>query len=95
MLSFIGIIFALLGHFLLGNNPEINAGIMTFSSGGIIYLIFQDIAPMCKMEKTWMPTLGASLGFLVGLLLHQSMINNESCKIAFMSHREESNDEAI
>ncbi|MCB0493043.1 MAG: hypothetical protein KDC93_11575 [Cyclobacteriaceae bacterium] len=44
------------------------AALMLFSSGGIVYLIFQDIAPMSKMKKSWFPALGASLGFLVGML---------------------------
>jgi ZIP family zinc transporter len=41
---------------------------MTFASGGILYLIFQDIAPQAKMRRHWTPALGAILGFAVGLL---------------------------
>ncbi|MFT7161526.1 MAG: ZIP family zinc transporter [Bacteroidia bacterium] len=43
-------------------------GLMLFCSGGIVYLIFQDIAPMSKLKKSWIPALGASLGFLVGMV---------------------------
>ncbi len=41
---------------------------MTFASGGILYLIFQDIAPNVALKKTWLPALGANLGFLIGII---------------------------
>jgi len=41
---------------------------MLFSGGGIIYLIFQDIAPISKLDKNWLPALGASLHFLFGMI---------------------------
>jgi ZIP family zinc transporter len=41
---------------------------MTFASGGILYLIFQDIAPQSKIKNHWIPALGAVLGFAIGLL---------------------------
>ena len=64
----LGPIAACAGYFLLQDNPELTAGIMTFASGGILYLIFQDIAPQSEMRKHWTPPLGAVLGFSVGLL---------------------------
>ena len=39
-----------------------------FAAGGILYLIFQDIAPQSKMRRHWMPPLGAVLGFVVGMI---------------------------
>lgn len=36
--------------------------------GGIIYLIFQDIEPMSKQKKNWIPALGGSLGFMAGII---------------------------
>ena len=68
VLSFSGVVAAVLGYYLLGNMPKITASMMLFSSGGILYLIFQDIAPMSKLRKSWFPALGASLGFLVGMI---------------------------
>jgi ZIP family zinc transporter len=68
LLSFSGIISALAGYYLLSNMPMTIAALMLFSSGGIVYLIFQDIAPMSKLKKNWFPALGASLGFLVGMV---------------------------
>ena len=43
---------------------------MLFASGGILYLIFEDIAPQAKLNHTWVPALGANLGFLVGIIGH-------------------------
>lgn len=41
---------------------------MTAASGGILYLVFQDIAPQARMRKHWLPALGAILGFAIGML---------------------------
>ena len=43
-------------------------GVMLFASGGILYLLFQDIAPQSHLERHWVPALGAVLGFGVGML---------------------------
>lgn len=68
VLSFFGIIGALLGHFLLRNHPQLTAYLMSFSSGGILYLLVQDIIPESKLEKNYLVSLGAILGFLVGVV---------------------------
>lgn len=68
LLSLSGVISALAGYYLLADKPMMVGGLMLFSSGGIVYLIFQDIAPMSKLKKNWIPALGASLGFLVGMI---------------------------
>lgn len=47
-------------------DPAIGA-VMMLASGGIIYLMFQDIAPTVPLENTLLPPLGAILGFGVGL----------------------------
>ncbi|NQT24421.1 divalent cation transporter [candidate division KSB1 bacterium] len=67
-LSFSGVFAAVSGYYLLSNMPKLTASLMLFSSGGILYLIFQDIAPMSKLEKSWFPALGACFGFLVGMI---------------------------
>jgi ZIP family zinc transporter len=41
---------------------------MTFSAGGIMYLIFQDIAPKVPLRNSWLPPMGALVGFFVGVL---------------------------
>lgn len=68
MLSFFGIGGALSGHFFLGNSPQLTAVLMTFASGGILYLLIQDIIPESKMEKNYLTSLGATLGFIVGII---------------------------
>jgi ZIP family zinc transporter len=44
--------------------------LMLIAGGGILYIIFQDIAPQAKLKKHWVPTLGAVIGFLLGLIGH-------------------------
>ncbi|GGZ19983.1 divalent cation transporter [Echinicola pacifica] len=67
-LSFAGIAGALVGHFFMRDQPAITAHLMVFASGGILYLLFQDIAPASKMKKQNWAALGACLGFLVGMI---------------------------
>ncbi len=67
-LSFTGVVAALLGYGFLSNMPNTIAGIMLFAAGGILYLIFQDIAPLAKFRGAWLPASGASIGYLVGML---------------------------
>jgi zinc transporter, ZIP family len=68
VLSFSGVIAAVAGFYLLSDLPTITDSLMLFSSGGILYLIFQDIAPMSKLKQTWFPALGASFGYLIGMI---------------------------
>lgn len=67
-LSFCGVVGAVLGDLFLSGYPKVIAGLMLFAASGILYLTFQDIAPLSKMKKSWRPALGASLGFLVGII---------------------------
>ena len=67
-LSFSGVLGALLGYFFLSEYPDFTACLMVFASGGILYLIFQDIAPASKMNDSFVPSLGATAGFLVGMI---------------------------
>jgi zinc transporter, ZIP family len=67
-LSFIGIIAALIGKNFLSEKTILISSIMTFAAGGILYLVFQDIAPLSKRKKDWIPATGASIGFLLGMM---------------------------
>ncbi len=67
-LSFAGIVGSLFGHFVLSAHQAINQYLMIFASGGILYLLIQDIIPDSKMEKSYMISVFASLGFLVGVI---------------------------
>lgn len=66
--SFIGIAGALLGYFLLQDQPTTTALMMTFAAGGILYLLVQDIIPESKLESNHTASLAATLGFLVGVI---------------------------
>lgn len=68
ILSFFGIVAALIGHFVLSEYPDLTAHLMTFASGGILYLLFQDIIPESKLQNNYHTSLGATLGFLVGII---------------------------
>lgn len=64
----LGPLAAIIGIQFLAPNPAVLGGIMLFSSGGILYLIFEDIAPQAKLERHWAPPLGAVAGFLFGII---------------------------
>lgn len=64
----IGPIIAMIGWIYFSHNTLLLGATMLFSSGGILYLIFQDIAPQSHMRRHWAPPLGAVLGFCVGML---------------------------
>lgn len=67
----LGPFFGSLGWIYFSQHPQILGAIMLLAGGGIIYLIFQDIAPQSRMEHHWAPPLGAALGFAMGLLGNQ------------------------
>ncbi len=64
----LGPIAGMLGWHLAARLPEFVGATMLFASGGILYLIFQDIAPQSRLERHWAPTLGAVLGFCFAML---------------------------
>jgi len=66
-LALAGPVAGLLGYYFLASSPEILGFIMLLASGGILYLIFQDIAPQSRLEKHWTPPLGAVVGFCLAL----------------------------
>jgi ZIP family zinc transporter len=67
-ISLLGPVAACSGHLFLQGLPTLTAGIMSFAGGGILYLVFQDIAPQSTMRRHWTPPLGAVLGFVVGMI---------------------------
>ncbi|MDU8944589.1 ZIP family metal transporter [Ovoidimarina sediminis] len=69
-LALLGPVCAATGQIFLLERPGILGGIMVFSSGGILYLIFQDIAPQTPLPGDWRPPLGAVAGFALGLAGH-------------------------
>ena len=66
-LSGLGPLCAVLGMSVLAGQPAVLGGIMIFAAGGILYLVFQDVAPAVRTRDSSAPALGAVLGFGLGL----------------------------
>jgi len=63
----LGPVAGIFGYVFLSDHDSVLGAIMLFSSGGIIYLLFQDIAPQSRLEKHWGPPIGAAFGFCLAL----------------------------
>tara|TARA_B110000238_G_scaffold61305_1_gene67139 strand:+ start:3176 stop:3901 length:726 start_codon:yes stop_codon:yes gene_type:complete len=74
-LILIGPVAGLFGFVFLAEHQAILGAVMLFSAGGVLYLIFQDIAPQSRLEKHWGPPLGAVLGFCIALFSKMMVIN--------------------
>ncbi len=64
----LGPLMGILGYTYFSRDTALLGGIMLFAAGGILYLIFQDIAPQSRMKRHWAPPLGAVLGFSLGMI---------------------------
>jgi ZIP family zinc transporter len=64
----LGPLLGWLGWSVLAPHEGLLGGLMLFASGGLLYLIFQDIAPQAVLRRHWFPALGAVTGFSVALL---------------------------
>lgn len=63
-----GPLAAWLGFSWLSTDEALAGGVMLFCSGGILYLIFDDIAPRAHLKNHEFPAIGAVSGFLLGLV---------------------------
>jgi len=75
-LALVGPISATTGYYLLSQHHGLMGALMLFASAGILYLVFQDIAPESKIQNRGMPALGAIAGFLLGLLGNMLILGN-------------------
>ncbi|NVK24958.1 MAG: divalent cation transporter [Gammaproteobacteria bacterium] len=73
-LALVGPVSALTGYFFLAQYYEFVAGLMLFASAGILYLVFQDVAPEAKAKRGGLPALGSVAGFLLGLMGHMVLM---------------------
>ena len=69
----LGPLAAAVGMFVLADQPAVLAAVMAFASGGIVYLLFQDIAPQAHLDNAHAPALGSVMGFALGLAGHLAM----------------------
>ncbi|REL27938.1 divalent cation transporter [Thalassotalea euphylliae] len=67
ILVLVGPAAGLAGFYWLSSYQSLLGVMMLFAAGGILYLIFQDIAPQSRLEKHWAPPLGAVIGFCLTL----------------------------
>ena len=68
--ALLGPVAGVSGYLWLDDSPQVVAAVMLFAAGGILYSVFQDIAPQAKLNKHWAPSLGALLGFMLGIVGH-------------------------
>lgn len=66
--SLVGPLAAWVGFVFLASSESVLPMIVLFCSGGILYLIFEDIAPKAHSKRDNFPALGAVAGYLLGLL---------------------------
>jgi ZIP family zinc transporter len=64
----VGPLAAWIGFSWLSTSTAIIGVVMLFCSGGILYLIFDDIAPRAHLKHRDFPAIGAVSGFLLGLV---------------------------
>ncbi|MGB0898449.1 MAG: ZIP family metal transporter [Psychrobium sp.] len=77
LMSLVGPICGVVGYWWLADAPYAISSIMLVAAGGILYSVFQDIAPQAKLDRHWIPSLGATLGFLLGIVGHMSVLIGE------------------
>jgi ZIP family zinc transporter len=70
LMALLGPLAGLIGYFWLSAYPSVIAAIMLFAAGGILYSVFQDIAPQAKLTRHWGPPMGAVIGFASGIVGH-------------------------
>jgi ZIP family zinc transporter len=68
VVSLVGPLAAWEGFAFLSSSESALAMIMLFCSGGIVYLIFEDIATEAHSKRDSFPAMGAAAGFLLGLI---------------------------
>ena len=66
-LALLGPTCAAIGFTYLADAHATLSAIMIFAAGGILYLVFEDIAPAARSAKSGLPALGAVAGFALGL----------------------------
>lgn len=68
LVPLLGPLAAWLGYSCLSGSTQVVASLMLFCSGGILYLIFEDIVPHAHLKNRDFPAIGAVLGFLLGMM---------------------------
>ena len=64
----LGPILGAFGFWILADQPRVLGWMQVFAAAGILYLVFEDVAPQVKLKNSSFPALGAVLGFMLGLI---------------------------
>lgn len=67
-MAFLGPLSAVGGYYWFSDHSTVLAMAVMTAAGGILYSVFQDIAPKIKLERHWGPPMGAVLGFMFGMV---------------------------
>ncbi|MBV0932641.1 ZIP family metal transporter [Marinobacterium weihaiense] len=70
LMALLGPVAGLVGFIWLAAYPAFVSAVMLFAAGGILYSVFQDIAPQARLARHWGPPMGAVLGFALGIAGH-------------------------
>jgi len=70
----LGPLMAFIGLTMIDTDSVLLGGVMLFSAGGILYLLFEDVAPQVPLDNVWAPPFGAIAGFALGLAGHLATI---------------------
>ncbi len=70
LLALLGPLAGGAGYAWLADYQAAVAVVMLFAAGGILYAVFEDIAPQAVLKNAWAPPLGAVLGFVLGVVGH-------------------------
>ncbi|WP_438864597.1 ZIP family metal transporter [Neptunicella sp.] len=68
IMSLLGPLAGVSGYLWLSDYPAVTGIVMLIAAGGILYSVFQDIAPQARLEKHRAPPMGAVLGFVLGVM---------------------------
>ena len=68
LMAFLGPVAGVSSYLWMQDQAIAIAVIVLVASGGILYSVFQDIAPRVKLAKHWAPPMGAVLGFVLGMV---------------------------
>lgn len=66
--ALLGPILGAFGYWVLAGHSGTLGWMQLFAAAGILYLVFEDIAPQVALKNSSFPSLGAVFGFLLGLL---------------------------
>ncbi|QDT34752.1 ZIP family metal transporter [Thalassoglobus polymorphus] len=66
--AMLGPLLGVFGYQIIAEQTRILGWMQVFAAAGILYLVFEDIAPQVTLKNSRFPSLGALLGFLLGLI---------------------------